>query len=592
MRLKSSHYLKRICSLVTLAFAVCCIRNAIALTLAWDASSDATTGKVAGYKVYYSAQSFSALPGDVATNPAFTKSDVGNQTTVTINNLPAAQFYFGVTAYDTNGVESSVSNIVPFNNSGPTVSLTSPSASASFLNTDPVVVTASASSPSFSVSKVDLYDGSTLLASKTAAPYTLTQVFNVGTHTLTAKATDSNNNSTTSTAITITVNDPTAPSPNSPPTIALSSPANNSTFITNSLVTITAIASDPDGTVAKVEFFDGAILLGAVTSAPYTYTTTTLPTGTHSLTAKATDNLGATATTGATTISIFANQAPTVSISSPARNSTFLTTDTITISANASDTDGTIAKVDFMDGTTLLGTTITAPFSITVTGLIAGTHSLKAKATDNRGTTTTSRGVSITVKANVAPTIALTSPVNNSTFLTNTPITLSATASDSDGTIASVSFFDGATLLGAVTASPYSLATSLPAGTHVLTAQATDNSGQSATSSAATITVITGAPNPPTVSLVGLTAGTKLSQPFVLNASASSPGGAITQVEFFADSHSLGIATTAPYSISASISSGTYTLTAKATDSLGSVGVSSGISATIKPTGPHSLTVK
>jgi hypothetical protein len=682
MLMKSSRTFSRIGWLAGCALAALSGQNAKALTLSWDPSPDAASGKIAGYRLYYSTQSFSALPADAATNPAFSKVDVGSQTSATIASLPSGQVYLGVTAYDTSGAESSISNVVPFNNGGPIVSLTSPSA-VSFLTTDLVVITASASSPSSTIAKVDFYDGSTLLTSKTASPYTLTQAFTAGTHTLTAQATDGNNVSATSAAVTITVNNPTAPQPNSVPTVTLSSPSNNSTYLTNAVVTIAATASDSDGTVAKVEFFDGATLLGAVTVAPFSISTTSLAPGVHSLTAKATDNLGATSTSGAVTISvnanqapvvalsapannstyltnasvtisatatdadgtvskveffdgatllgsasaapysfsttalaagshsitakatdnlgasttstaatvtIVANQAPTVSISSPARSSIFLTTDNITITAKASDTDGTITKVDFMDGTTLLGTATSSPYAITVSGLIAGSHTLKAKATDNTGTSTTSRGVSITVKASTPPTVAITSPANNSTISSGTSTTIAASASDADGTVSKVDFYDGATLLGTATTSPYSIGASLADGAHVLTARATDNSGLSTASS--TVNVSVGATVPPTVALVGLNSGAKLSPPFVLTASASSANGTITQVEFFAGTNSLGIATTAPYSISASIYSGTYTFTAQATDNSGAIGISAGISATVKPAGPHSLTVK
>ena len=63
-------------------------------------------------------------------------------------------------------------------------------------------------------------------------------------------------------------------------------------------IMITATASDPDGTVARVEFRDGAKLLGQDTTAPYSYTWRNVPSGVHGLTARAVDN-GGLATTSA-----------------------------------------------------------------------------------------------------------------------------------------------------------------------------------------------------------------------------------------------------------------------------------------------------
>jgi hypothetical protein len=91
------------------------------------------------------------------------------------------------------------------------------------------------------------------------------------------------------------------------------------------------------------------------------------------------------------------NQPPTVSIASPANGATFAAPATISIAANASDSDGTVARVDFYANSTLLGSSTGAPFGITWSNVAAGTYSLTAVATDNSGATTTSSAVSITV---------------------------------------------------------------------------------------------------------------------------------------------------------------------------------------------------
>jgi len=59
-------------------------------------------------------------------------------------------------------------------------------------------------------------------------------------------------------------------------------------------ITFSATATDSDGTIAKVEFFDYDRLLGAVTQSPYQFTWTNVPPGAYfGLRAKATDNRGA-----------------------------------------------------------------------------------------------------------------------------------------------------------------------------------------------------------------------------------------------------------------------------------------------------------
>jgi len=186
------------------------------------------------------------------------------------------------------------------------------------------------------------------------------------------------------------------------------------------------------------------------------------------------------------------NQPPTVSLTSPANGATYTAPATVAISATASDADGTIAKVDFFAGTTLVGTDTTSPYSITWNNVGAGTYSLTAVATDNGGATSTSAAVSITVNGppNQAPAVSLTAPANGATFTAPASITVSASASDADGTISKVDFFAGTTLVGTDTTSPYSITwNNVGAGTYSLTAVATDNGGAMTTSAARTVTV-------------------------------------------------------------------------------------------------------
>lgn len=95
---------------------------------------------------------------------------------------------------------------------------------------------------------------------------------------------------------------------NAAPTVSISSPASNASFTAPATVNITATAADSDGTISKVEFFNGATKLGEATSSPYTYSWTNVAAGTYSLTAKATDNGNASQTSAA--VSITVNAAP------------------------------------------------------------------------------------------------------------------------------------------------------------------------------------------------------------------------------------------------------------------------------------------
>lgn len=91
------------------------------------------------------------------------------------------------------------------------------------------------------------------------------------------------------------------------------------------------------------------------------------------------------------------NASPIVSITSPSNGTSYTAPATVTINANASDSDGTISQVEFYNGSNLLGTDNSSPYSITWSNVAAGSWSLTARVTKNAGAVTTSAAVNITV---------------------------------------------------------------------------------------------------------------------------------------------------------------------------------------------------
>src|SRR5690606_8075031 len=104
------------------------------------------------------------------------------------------------------------------------------------------------------------------------------------------------------------------------------------------------------------------------------------------------------------------NAGPTVSLTSPKSDAQFAVGSSVSMAATAADSDGTITKVEFYNGTTLLGTDTSAPYSYTWTNVKAGEYNITAKATDNKGAAATSNVVEIEVASNAAPAVSLTSP--------------------------------------------------------------------------------------------------------------------------------------------------------------------------------------
>jgi len=91
------------------------------------------------------------------------------------------------------------------------------------------------------------------------------------------------------------------------------------------------------------------------------------------------------------------NQPPVVALSSPASDATFTAPATISLGATASDPENRMARVEFYNGSTLLGTDTTSPYTFSWASVPTGTYSLTAVAYDLDGAQTRSAPVSVTV---------------------------------------------------------------------------------------------------------------------------------------------------------------------------------------------------
>jgi regulation of enolase protein 1 (concanavalin A-like superfamily) len=114
------------------------------------------------------------------------------------------------------------------------------------------------------------------------------------------------------------------------------------------------------------------------------------------------------------------NQPPLVALTAPADGTSITAGSNLAVAAAANDGDGTISRVDFFAGTTLLGSDTTQPYGVTWTGIPAGTYSLTAVATDNDGGTANSATVGVTVTATTSPptAIAFRASVDHATLVT------------------------------------------------------------------------------------------------------------------------------------------------------------------------------
>lgn len=449
----------------------------------------------------------------------------------------------------------------------PVVSVTSPAAGASLPVGVPVSFTAAASDADGTIAQVEFFANGVLLETDSTYPYGVTFTPNAtGTYVLAARATDNGGNVSTSAPLSVLVSGGTAPS------VAIETPAHNATIGVNAPVTLRAIATSTSGFITGVQFLVNGVTLSTDTAFPYNATWTPAATGNYVLTARATDNLGNVTESAIVAVTVGTSAAPTATVSNPANGSAFVVGTALTLTADAADVDGTVASVQFLvNGLPLGAPDATAPYSVPWTPVAAGAYTISAQATDNNGNVGTSTAITVTIGANAAPTVALTSPAAGAYALGNT-VLVAAAANDADGKVTAVQFFANGLSIGSAASAPYAVAWRPPlAGNYALTAQATDDAGN-VTAATAVIIAVSGVAAPsvaitnPAASAV-FVAGT----PVAFTAAPSGGNGPIAQVQFFVNGASLGAAdAAAPYAATwTPLAPGNYSLLAVATDSAG-----------------------
>ncbi|MEZ8768796.1 glycosyl hydrolase family 18 protein [Vibrio alginolyticus] len=191
---------------------------------------------------------------------------------------------------------------------------------------------------------------------------------------------------------------PVDPPQNEVPTVTLTSPSASASVTAGDVVSLAADAADTDGTVSKVEFFVDSVLVGQATSAPYAASWTATE-GQHEFSTKAYDDAGAVSTASVVTLTVASaqpgNEAPTVDVVLSATSIDL--GGSVTLTANATDADGTVAKVDFYVAGVLAGTATAAPYTLDVTPSQAGSLSVYARATDDAGARADSALATLTV---------------------------------------------------------------------------------------------------------------------------------------------------------------------------------------------------
>lgn len=331
----------------------------------------------------------------------------------------------------------------------PTVRIANPPTGSNVTAGSPVNIITDAVAPGGFIKNVDFYVNGVLLSSSQTFPFTASWTPQVpGRYEFVSIAYDDKSNAVASAPITLTAT-------GAFPTASIVTPATSGvTVVQGATLPVTVRAAGPDGGVSSlrsIEFLvDGAVndvlpRAGSTTGTGTTggtggtgtggtggtgtTTTTTVLTepfvfnwranvalGSHRLAARVTDANGLQITSSEVTVNVIANLPPQVVLTAPTTSSSFVAGSPATLSATASDTDGSIVSVEFFSSGVSVGRATSSPYSITWTPTNPGSVDITARATDNGGASTTSDAVSITIDPQSAGTDTGTTTIANTVY--------------------------------------------------------------------------------------------------------------------------------------------------------------------------------
>ena len=291
------------------------------------------------------------------------------------------------------------------------------------------------------------------------------------------------------------------------PVVSITAPLNNATYNAPANIVINATATSASAIITKVEFFKGGTSLGVSTVAPYNVNWNNVNGGNYSITAKATDSSGLSTTSAPVNVIVagptgdgFCGTA--VSLDYEYKAETVGGNVTFTMHPLSPITGSTYALFYMRIGTsgvyagynmTSVGTDFTYTIAIPASTVVSFYFTYQVPSGGERNSSANPHSYTVgdncTGITNV-PTIDITAPLNNSTYLEPANIVVNATAVDANGPITKVEFFNGSTLLATSTTPPYGFNwNNIPAGNYSITAKLTDSAALTVYSSIVKVVV-------------------------------------------------------------------------------------------------------
>lgn len=434
-------------------------------------------------------------------------------------SLSAGSNTITVVATDTSGNTTTMTRTVKRATSGPTLNITAPAAGA-VIKASSVTVTGTVSDPVSTVSSVTV-NGTAVTVSN--GSFSKSVNLSEGSNTITVVATNAVGLSTTKT-VSVT-RDMTGP------TLTVSAPTNNLVTAASS-ITVSGTVSDAHG-VSSLTINGTAVTVAANGSFSKAVT---LSAGANTITVIATDSVGNTTTVTRTVKK--ATSGPTLTITAPTANSVIRAT-SVTVTGTISDSVSTVSGVT-VNGSAATVTNGTFSKSVNLT---EGANTITVVGTNAVGLTTTK---TVTVTRDMSgPTVTWTSPANGLVTAASS-ITVSGTVTDSQGV---KSLTVNGTTVSVGSNGAFSKTVNLSGGANTITIVATDNPGNTTTTSRS----VTRATSGPTTTITSPAANA------VINAASVTVTGAVSD-------NVSPVASVTVNGVNATITNGTYSATVSLTE--------------------------
>lgn len=281
--------------------------------------------------------------------------------------------------------------------------------------------------------------------------------------------------------------------------IAVNATVSSTSITAGTPIVFTGSATSSAGDLAAIDITENNVRIAASgsatlngASATFSFSVADAPAGTHVYKVRASTSANFSGLSNPITVVVNPGTLA-VSLTAPANGATV--NSPVPLSMDARNIPGAVSKIEFFDGASLIstyrpaGATTSASVDDSWVNASAGTHTVTVNVTNDAGTVFASAPVTFTVRA--APTVTM-SNTGGTFFLppANIELQATATAQQSSATIASVQFYNGTTLLGTATVSPYEFTwTNVAAGTYNIKARATDSFGSYGESNPYAITV-------------------------------------------------------------------------------------------------------